>query len=742
MYSKIFGSSIGGVRGTYHAPGMDHVYYVNNNGATGASLGQIQRVRVTPLEQVSEGSGRIITATPESQIYLDAGLWDIRWTTVAATGQSNSLPKIVRNGSVTLYKYATAPSGGLGSIDPASLPGLAYSSNALLEDGKGDNYYAARLGTTSPNYAVFRIYKDPADATKTKFDWITYKLNTNADIVGFGYDDPRDIVLSADLMTAYISARDEFGQCRILAVPNHPNPTTPAIPKFDVSGSSSSFAVDDPSKLLDDVQQIALHNGKIYAVDAAALWCIDESAQTQTQIVAIPNGGMGLLIDDDGIAIITDRTGALLEVDLNDASPDVVQLPPPLITLPGSTGFLSWADESKMAFYVTVLQPENTVYLVNLANPAISPIIELNNLSPAVGDPFSVEVISPTRLLIASDKELGSLNLTITSNDLVLGIGLVPFTYIIQDPASSDRGRADTTPAKGYFYQVSKVPFGGSLNLMINHAKAQTLGITHYRVTFKNLKTGASRDVVDPFTDLLWLQVGGKPGWYASPVASTGLTPAAPIPKNAFPVRKPTDLWYNPYLSAILHTKIGDNGLNEITFRFYNQSGVEVTAETKTYVVLIDNNPCNAAIYLPRMGNPPAPAPGYPVLDCGCIMYADKDDKVELDFSAWQLEGQGVYTLSIYRGGVYLPALAQSGPVDSSSTVRTKHKLTQYSYLKVGHFTGDCNIAGITVQLSVPPRVIDGYRWLPSSHAYARRDFTLVPNTVPMSSPWTDPEGD
>jgi hypothetical protein len=37
--------------------------------------------------------------------------------------------------------------------------------------------------------------------------------------------------------------------------------------------------------------------------------------------------------------------------------------------------------------------------------------------------------------------------------------------------------------------------------------------------------------------------------------------------------------------------------------------------------------------------------------------------------------------------------------------------------------------------------VIDGYRWLSSSHAHARRDFTLVPNTVSMSSPWVDPGG-
>jgi hypothetical protein len=459
MYSKVNSHPFGGVRGTHHAPGLDHVYYVNNNGNTGLSVGQVLRLRVTPLERVSEGS-RLVTSSPATQINLDAGPWDVQWTTAPATpflsGSNASAPKLARSGSVTLYKYSAAPSGGLQGIDPASLPLLAYSGNAILESGQNDVYYAAKL--SSANYSVFRVYKDPVDATKTRFDWISYKLNSNADIVGFGYDDPRDIVLSEDLSVAYVTAKDENGLDRLLAVPN--TSANHLIPAYNAYGISSSFAIDthDPTQGLElnNVQQIALHGGNVYVVDAQWLWCIDPTGTSpQTPIAALPNGGVGLLIDTTGIAIITDTLGNILQVDITAASPVATQLPPPTSSLPGPTGFLAWTDDSKTAFFAGVLDPDNKMYVVDRANPAISLMLDLSTLAPPLADPWSVEVLSPSRLFIACNNELGTLSLAIASNALVLGIGLVPFDYIIQAPASPDRGRADTTQATGYFYQVN-----------------------------------------------------------------------------------------------------------------------------------------------------------------------------------------------------------------------------------------------------------------------------------------------
>ena len=125
----------------------------------------------------------------------------------------------------------------LASPSKTSLPALSYSSAAILEAGQGDNYYAAKL--SSANYAVFRVYKDTTDPAKTRFDWKTYKLNSNPDIIGFGYDDPRDILITDDLRVAYISAKDEFGNDRVLAVQN--SSTINQMPSYNVFGGSSSL---------------------------------------------------------------------------------------------------------------------------------------------------------------------------------------------------------------------------------------------------------------------------------------------------------------------------------------------------------------------------------------------------------------------------------------------------------------------------------------------------------------------
>lgn len=499
MYSKIYGnSSFGGIRGTHYSPDQAHVYYVSNNGNSGSAVGQILRIRVTPIEQIYNDT-TLITSAPETRLNLDAGQWDIRWTTNISSpytsGQYATSPKLARNGtSVALYKYPSAPSGGLAGIDPDSLSMLVYSSAAILENGQGDNYYAVRLA--SGNYGVFRVYKDTVDPTKTRFDWISYKLNAIPDNIGFGYYDPRDILIKEGPggNIAYVTAKDEFGNDRVLAVPDSTTPVpgsaTAPLPNYTIFGTSSSYAIDDPDQPqpLSDAQQLALYNGNVYVVDAAGLWSIDEITYAQTLVASVPIGAVGLLIDDAGTAIITNTQGSLFKVDLTQAIPSATPLPFPLA---GPSGFLTWSNASKTAFCVTVRDPVNKVCTVDLTNGEITVLLDLNTLAPPLADPWSVEVLSPSLLFLASDAELGSITLAIVSNALVLGIGLVPFDYINQDPASPHRGKADTTPATGYFYQVNNVPFGGNLNLMVNHAKGYAAGLRYYRVKFKNLGTGA-----------------------------------------------------------------------------------------------------------------------------------------------------------------------------------------------------------------------------------------------------------
>ncbi|HRI66776.1 MAG TPA: hypothetical protein PK156_21165 [Polyangium sp.] len=730
-YAKLADGS--GVRGTHYAPGMTHVYYVKNNSAPTTSVGQLARILVTPASKVSEGSQSL---TQTLGVNFDTGWEDLAWTGTE-----------IEPLDMAIYKYPQPPAHGLEGIDLSSLPGLSYQTTAIPEDGRGDNYYAGK--TASDYYVVFRIYKVQNDPM-THIEWMTFNMNTSEEIVGHGYRDPRDVVISADLKMAYVSAKDGNNKSRVLAVPNAGDSFAP---DFTILSQVAAYAIDPitaASPALNATAQIAIDPANpqfIYVVDATGLWRIEPKIR-KTKVVDIPNGGMGLLIDGNRVAIISDVQGNLFQVDLASLSPTLIPLPPSIGTLGGPSGFLTWADETKTSFFATVLNPINKLRHVNPQTLESIEFLNLQTLAQPLMNPWSVEVLSPSRLFMATEGEVGTLDLNIAGNALVLGIGLVPFDYIIQDPVSQDRGKADTTSATGYFYQVNKVPFGGNLNLMINHRKAHDVGLRHFRVTLKQVGATVGKVLTDSFTDLLWKSVGGTPKFYATPVSSTGAAPSAGIPANAYPVRSPDDLWYNAHLGTIMPARsienavvVVRNGLHEVKVEFFDQNGQLVVSETKTYVILLDNNLCNAHLELPRIGNPP-PA-GYPTPDCGCIAYANKNDKVALDFKAWQLNGAANYTLALSRGGKALPHLTQTGTTNTSSVLQTKTttNLPQSPTFKVGHLLGDCNIASIRVEINVQPRAIDGYRWVGALSGRKTLDFTLVPSSISMSTPWVDPGG-
>lgn len=733
-YAKLQSIS-SGVRGTHYAPGMSHVYFVKNNNNTGSTVGQLARIRVTPVEKVSDGN---ILINGGDSINLDSGLPDVRWV----KPQQPAAPFVQRLATTTIYKFPAPPANGLLGIDPVTLIALPYKIGDIPENGQGNSYFAAK--TPLGNYAVFRIYQGSAPGT-TMIEWITYKMNTNHEIIGFNYADPRDVVISEDFDTAYVSGLDEFGIDRVFAVSNSGSTNAPS---YSIMGGPSGYAIDVPPQPLVATAQLAIdpaNSAAIYVVDATALWRIEINADT-TKVVDIPNGGRGLLIDNNRIAIISDIQGNLFEVDLASPSPTLTPLHPSIGNLGGPSGFLTWADETKTSFFATVLDPVNSVRQVNPQMLESNEYLNLQTLAQPLLNPWSVEVFSPSRMFMATEGEVGTLELSIASNALVLGIGLVPFDYIIQDPNSQDRGKADTTPATGYFYQVNKVPFGGNLNLMINHPKAHNAGLRFFRVTLTQVGAAAGKFVTESFTDLRWKSDGGTPKFYETPVSSTGATPPAGTPAHAYPIRPPNELWYNAYLGTIMPARIVENavvtirnGLYEMKVEFFDQSGQLVVGETKTYVILLDNNLCNAALFPPRIGNPPPLV--HPMLDCGCIAYVDKNEKIALDFKAWQLNGAANYTLRLYRGGKILPHLTQMGTTNTSDAVQTKTttNLPLSPTFKVGHMLGDCNVASIRVDISVLPRAIDGYRWVGALSGSKTFDFTLVPSSVPMSTPWTDP---
>lgn len=723
-YAKLADGS--GVRGTHHVPSTAHVYYVKNNGNPNSTGGQLARILVTPAEKVAEGNRQL---TPFQTADFDDGVQDLSWD-----------GSVIDSWDMGIYKYPQAPAHGLAGIDPSSLSGLSYPFGPIPEDGQDDNYYAGK--TVSDYYVVFRIYKVQNDGT-TRIEWITFNTNTSEVAVGSNYRDPRDVVLSPDLKTAYVSARDATNRMRILAVPNTGDSL---VPKFTPPSNPAGLAIDVVSAPpLVEIQQIAIDPGNhqiIYVVDSTGLWRI-VSKQTVTKVVSIPNGGMGLLIDDNRIAIVSDIQGNLFQVDLNSSNPT---LEPLNLALLGRSGFLTWVNESKTSFFATVRDPHK-VMRVDLQTREAMELADLPSLS-SLTNAWSVEPLSPTRIFIATESEVGTLDLYIPSNALVLGIGHVPFDYIIQDPNSQHRGKADTTTAPGYFYKANKVPFGRDLRLMINHPKAHNAGLRYFRVTLKKIGAPAGRVITESFTDLLWKSVGGAPKFESTPVSSTGATPSVGIPANAYPIRSPNELWYHAYLGMIMKTRRTegveprvDNGLHEVKVEFFDQNGQLVVGETKTYVLLLDNNICIAKLELPRIGNPPPSA--YPTLDCGCITYTSKDDKVALDFIASQANGEATYSLIFARGSAALPMLEDTKLASPSVTplTKTSTKIASSPTFKVGHLLGNCNVASILVSLRVPSRAIDGFGAVEIYQAKAELRFSLVPSNVTMSTPWQDPGG-
>jgi hypothetical protein len=719
MYWKIYGSAGGSLRGTHYIPGTEHVFCVQASAPTGV----IRRVRISPLEVVAQGSMGNLKCAPATQVSLDPGSPDIEWLVI------NGAPALQGRNGTRLYRYPSAPSGGLGRVDPSSLPLLPYApaSATLPEDGQGDSFYAARISAS--NYAIFRFYKDPESPTTTRIDWITYKLSATPDTVGSGYPDPRDILITEDSRYAYVTGVDPAdGKGHVYKVPNAAGPL--AVPSF-IMTSPAAYALNQGP--LADPQQLALYNGKVYVVDATSLFCIEPDGATR-QVASGLGGGRGLVIDElHDRAYLTNQAGQIFVVAPLSTTPTLMPLPPALSPLPGPSGFLTWADAARSAFYVPLLAPAHQVLRVDLIDQRRTTL-----LSAAPADPWSVEVLSPQKLILSSALEIGGMDLSPSSAALLVGIGYVSFDYIVQAAGSPDVGKADTTTAPSYFYQVKRVPFGGDLDVLIDHDAAFRRGARYYRLTLQNLVSCASRAIIEPFADLKWLSSGGLSKLYPVTTSTTGASPAPPAPASAFPVRGPTEVWYTPRRGAIIETSSVDDGLNKLTVEFFDAGGVLMPGAAEAKLVLIDNGICHGDLEIPRIGAPP-PA-SYPTPDCGCLRYASKGDRVEIDFTAWHPRGHGQYTLTTYRGGALLPALTESGPVETIATLHTKSTTTiaGSATLKVGHILGECALASVMIDLDVSARVIDGYRWL-SKGSLARRYFTLVPDTTQMSTPWVDP---
>ncbi|HEX8433733.1 hypothetical protein, partial [Archangium sp.] len=448
-YKKI--DNVIGGRGADSLPGSEYIYFLERNNPTNPT-GLINEWRITPYALISSG----IAELPDTGLDLDGdGAPDIIWDGV-------ELYPEMMSGLARIPRFDT---------EAESLQELVYGADGFPEGGESTagNCYAVSTGTG--NFAKLRIFKDAASG-KTKVEWATYRFGKYITPVGFGYQDPRDLVLAVEngVTVAYVSA--------LRKVNGRDVGTVYRVPRDDTAGSklfkpaSAAYIVADwavrkaGEPVRNDPRQLAVHGGYVYIVNSDALLRVNPKVRTLEVVYTGLTGATGLLLSKDGTrAYVTDmavdaatgKTGRLLSININSEGKGTLHKV--LRTELGATGLLEWADDEHTALYLSRLDSNEVIRLRDLEAPTLAaePVL---TATPKRSQ--SVMVMTTHGLFIVSDDEIGTLDaeLPVDPGILVMGIGLIPFQFIEQDATSPNAGRADTSTTS-YFFQVNNVPFGG-----------------------------------------------------------------------------------------------------------------------------------------------------------------------------------------------------------------------------------------------------------------------------------------
>lgn len=376
-------------------------------------------------------------------------------------------------------------------------------------------------------------------------------------VLGTGYSQPEDIVLASDGKHAYVTERTGNLLKVNLANANRANA------KVVSSGMTAPHQIS-----LDEAHQVA------YVVEFAnpgRILRVSLTNGTQSVVYSSLEWGVGLLVTDDGsFAYVTEQhapnDGWLSRVALGTAQHQV------LVNGLVSPFFLTWGDDSEGTIYTTERDPANRVTRFDLTQQPVA-VLQLANVPFR---PSSVDLTASDHLVVCSDSEISQLDLTggffNANGPMLLGIGHVPVTEITN-------GFATTQP--GYFFYVVDAPFGGTLPLMINHDGAYASGARYYRVRI------AGTVLSNTWSDYKWDPISKT--FVLTSVTPWGLA-------HFYPIRLPTDLWYNHWLGELIDTTGLPNGLYTIYLDLYTATNLGSHVGTYTVSVQIDNTAPLAAI--------------------------------------------------------------------------------------------------------------------------------------------------
>ncbi len=444
------------------------------------------------------------------------------------------------------------------NVTPAVLQTLTYGTNGINGNNDATNLltpgdvFAVR--TNLGNYAKVQVVSYGYDLHLT---WTTYRLASAYQVIGTGYNQPEDVVVTADETHAYVTERSG----NLLRV--------------DLSNANRGAAVvvhggmTAPHQIsLDEARNVA------HVVEFASpgrLLRINLGSGAATTVVPDLTNPIGLIVTSDAaFAYVTEQLagghGRLSRIELSTGRREIL--------FTGSDAplfFLRWSDPGEGSFLVTERDPSDEIWLVDLTHaPAqISKLV--------VGTPFrpsSVAVVAASDLLVCCDSEideirLGASSIYRASGDIMLGIGHVPATEIVG-------GYATTDP--GYFFQVKDSPFGGSLPAMINHDRAYAEGARYYKVFIDGVEQR------QPFSDYRW----------DNPTSRFVLRTVTPSATGFYAVRSPAELWYNHFLGYYADSTALTNALHAIGIRLYSAANAaseigNLTDPGRTVTLKIDN---------------------------------------------------------------------------------------------------------------------------------------------------------
>ena len=588
-------------------------------------------------------------------------IWWEQMTTVARQMAPQNGASLINLG---VTNFAAVTPAGLQSLNYSStpIPGSNDASNKLVV---GDVF---AVHTNAGNFAKVQINVYGYDL---KIDWVTYKINPAYKVLGSGYNQPEDVKVSTDNVHAYVTERPGTLLRVTLASANRAAATVVA------SGMAA------PQQMFLDEA-----HGRAYVVEYANpgnLWRVDLATGSKTVIVSSLEYAVGLVLSADlQFAYVSEQSagpdkGRISRVQISNGAS--TKLATGLV----SPFHLSWSDSAQSALLVAERDPANRITSVPVNGSASSLVVGGVPMRPS-----SVAVLSAGRLLVCSDQVIERVDYTLfqPAGPLLMGIGFIPFDKV------GASGLASTDP--GYFYQVTNVPFGGTLPLMLNFQRAANDGAAYYRVRID----GVLRN--DAWSDYKWnglqyvlqnigpVNVGGQPDFY----------PVHPI-ADLF-------LWMNPTLGMLASSTNLSNGMHQIVVDFCNAVGAVIESSAPLNI-MVNNQSCVAALAAPIISGVGADTV------CGLLHYgvASNPNPVTMALTATHPANYANWSFSLIKGvnQVMSASGAVPGPVAPITAT-------------VAVLLNKCVVAGFAEYLYVAATINNG--WSRQSQYDASAAFAFV----------------